>query len=172
MRPSCYKTLLSGWIQNSDSSTTGCSSSKSRHSACVVGRDIAWIWISLNIWFIFCYQFKLAHQISSSDCAKLYKLTLQKRILMGYCKCRRSESPPLFPVLLILALVAALIAIPLPEPEPIYVHINWPLIAAPLLLLAIVHCLSSARTPPRYCAPPTWGGCRCKGMKPCWCGRF
>ncbi|GMN48670.1 hypothetical protein TIFTF001_017838 [Ficus carica] len=92
---------------------------------------------------------------------------------MGYCACRRSESPPLYPVVLFLSVVAILVALPwFFSSEPVVevvtpkLQINWALIVTPLLLLALVHWLSSVEPPRRSCRmpPPSWPvWCHCRG---------
>ncbi|KAF4382051.1 hypothetical protein G4B88_006683 [Cannabis sativa] len=91
---------------------------------------------------------------------------------MGYCACRRNESPPLYPVVVFLSVVAILLAIPwVVSQEPVIevetpkVQINWALIITPLLLLAMVHWLSSAETRRPCPMPPPYyyATCPCRG---------
>ncbi|EXB36836.1 hypothetical protein L484_003221 [Morus notabilis] len=93
---------------------------------------------------------------------------------MGYCACRRRESPQLYPVLLFLLVVALLMALPTIEVKTPTLDINWPLLVVPLLLLAMVHCLSSVEPSRGPCPipppPPVW--CHCRGKHACKCGRF
>ncbi|KAB2604621.1 hypothetical protein D8674_037941 [Pyrus ussuriensis x Pyrus communis] len=89
---------------------------------------------------------------------------------MGHHCCRR-EAPSSFPVLVFLAVAAVLLLlsslISFNVETPTF-EINWGLIAMPLLLLAVVHWLSS-ETPKKQCfmPPPCW-----KCGPPCKCGYF
>ncbi|PON55104.1 hypothetical protein PanWU01x14_190320 [Parasponia andersonii] len=99
---------------------------------------------------------------------------------MGYCACRRNESPPLYPIVLFLSVVAILVALPwffsqqpVIEVETPKLQINWALIVTPLLLLALVHWLSSVEPQRRPCPmPPPYAMCLCRGKYACGCGRY
>ncbi|BFG42260.1 hypothetical protein CerSpe_285340 [Prunus speciosa] len=88
------------------------------------------------------------------------------------CHCCRREAPSSYPVLLFLAVVAvllllsSLISIEVEAPS---LQINWGLIAAPLLLLAVVHWLSSMEPPKKPCMMPR--RC-CKCPYACKCAYF
>jgi hypothetical protein len=112
-------------------------------------------------------------------CKKLCNSLIAERPLMGGC-CRGCRPRPatydVFPLLLILAVVLILLCLPrLIFSEPIVfetprLQINWVLIAIPLVLLAIVHWLSSTTYSYRYCPVPPCKRCHyysCKGCLPC-----
>ncbi|KAM1764320.1 hypothetical protein ACFX11_003583 [Malus domestica] len=90
---------------------------------------------------------------------------------MGHHHCCRREAPSSYPVLVFLAVVAvllllsSLISFDVETPK---FEINWGLIATPLLLLAVVHWLSS-ETPkaPCFVPPPC---CKCRHA--CKCGYY
>lgn len=148
------------------------------------------VWLRLDS-STFCYEFTLALYVKrkkkkrpplnscrSPDFATLPSLYNKLRLLMGYC-CRPAPTYDGFSrLLLILAVILILLVIPkllpvieLPAREPI----NWGLVAVPLLLLAVVHWLSSMAYPCKYYAVPPCKCCHyywCKGCLPwgvpCW----
>ncbi|PKI78722.1 hypothetical protein CRG98_000947 [Punica granatum] len=96
---------------------------------------------------------------------------------MGYCYCYKCKHPPPSPgpmphtVLLFLLITAIFIALSkllafdslFEAPE---ININWGLLAVPIVILAIVHYLSSLDKPRKFYGPVPCGRC----WKPfCYC---